>query len=501
LKIFVLKTFTLKNFTLKALKALIFFLLLNNFTAARIQAQSMFTDIRSAETQAHDEIVRILGEKNITFREQSLMPDYGAFGMSIEALFPARPGSGGGGTGAKNLFVLALPITSRGGKSASSNEKLSWGQELAFKFIDIILSDPPPFDTLIYFAGDNWPVVSPVAYPYAGLQALFNKLENREDLILIYCDFPAPPDAIQIVRGKGRTAAPLALVEPFFEICAEHDAPCFFNAIDAGFDAGLDTEFDNFAAAGIPMLYSNSNPPWFNMLKKGEKIPVDEAAIIIYEYAAEIMQNKIDAENTDLNYAHIGFKHKNIFIPEYTLVLLILFASTAVCFLCLVLFYAAKSRIKRLVISVFTLVLFISLISFAILYTNTGKNIRQITKKSQRQTENIVPEQYFTVKTEEIRLLDHNIVKITINTQHLPLHYRLFFTRRDMEDPVYFIYDAPMPYSTQGRRTEFILGSYPPASLNLEIALPLNLHGDFIIEALFEDGSKIVQSLPYNAGI
>ncbi|MDR1149724.1 MAG: hypothetical protein LBK66_13955 [Spirochaetaceae bacterium] len=454
----------------------------------------MHADVRTAETQTHDEIARILGEKNITFREQSLMPDYGAFGTSIEALLPARSGSGGGGTGANSLFVLTLPITSAGGKPASSNEKLSWGHELAFKFIDIILSEPPSFDTLIYFAGDNWPVVSPGAYPYAGLQALFNQLENREDVILMYCDFPAPPDAIQIVKGKGQTAAPLALVEPFFKICAEHDVPCFLNTIDAG----LDAEFDNFAAA----VYSGGDiPAWFNIPRNEEKITVGEAAIIVYEYAADITQNKIDVENTDRNYAHIGFNRKNIFISEYTLVLLILFASTAVCFLCLLLFYISKSRIKRLVISVFALVLFISLISFAILYTNTGKNIRQTPKKSQQKIENIVTEHYFTAETEEIRFLDRNIVKIKINTRHLPLHYRLFFTRRDMEDPVYFIYDAPMPYSTQGRHTEFILGSYPPASLNLEIALPRNLSGDFIIEALFEDGSKVVQSLPYNAGI
>jgi hypothetical protein len=472
---------------------------LNNFAAARIQAQTMVpdirADIRTAETQAYDEIVRILGEKNITFREQSLMPDYGAFGMSIEALFPARSGSGGGGTGTKTLFVLALPITSAGGKPASSNEKLSWGHELAFKFIDIILAEPPPFDTLIYFAGDNWPAVSAdIAYPYAGLQALFNQLENREDVILMYCDFPAPPDTIQIVKGKGQTAAPLALVEPFFKICAEHDAPCFFNTIDAGFYTG----FDNFEAA----VYSGGNTPaWLNIPRNEEKIPAGEAAVIVYEYAADIMQNEIDVENTDRNYAHIGFNRKNIFISEYTLVLLTLFASTALCFLCLLLFYASKSRIKRLVISVFALGLFISLITFAILYTNTGKNIRQTTKKSQQKIENIVTEHYFTAETEEIRFLDRNIVKIKINTRHLPLHYRLFFTRRDMEDPVYFIYDAPMPYSTQGRRTEFILGSYPPASLNLEIALPRNLSGDFIIEALFEDGSNVVQSLPYNAGI
>jgi hypothetical protein len=470
------------------LKTFLIFLLLSSFAATRIQAQAAFTDMRSAETQTHDEIVRIIGEKNINFREQSLMPDYGAFGKSIETLFPSRSGLDGE---TKSLFVLALPITSSGGKYTFSTGKLSWGQELAFKFMDMLLAEPPPFDTLIYFAGDNWPAVSPdIAYPYAGLQALLNQIENREDVILMYCDFTESPDAIQIVKKKGESAAPLALVEPFFRVCEEYGIPCFFNAIDTG--------LDNFPKTGdIAMLYTNGDAPArFNILQNGKKISAGEAAITIYKYAAEITRNKIDAENTDRNYAYIGFKGENIFIPEYTLVLLAIFASAAVCFLCFFLFYAAKSRIKRFLISVSALVLLLSLIIFIVLQINTSKNIQQTTRKSQQQTENIVTEQYFTAKTEEIQFLNRKIVRIKINARREPLQYRLFFTRKDTESPLYFIYDAPMPYNTIGIRTEFILGSYPPASLSFEIALPRNIDGNFVIEALFKDNINVIQNLP-----
>ncbi|MDR1363317.1 MAG: hypothetical protein LBJ35_04650, partial [Spirochaetaceae bacterium] len=115
------------------MKIFLLFLLLSVFSAA--QAQSQTADIRLAETQAHDEIVRILREKNIDFREQKLMRDYGAFGSSIETLFPARAGSDDAsayagsanasayaGSGyAGGLFVLAVPFTNINKRAVNPN--------------------------------------------------------------------------------------------------------------------------------------------------------------------------------------------------------------------------------------------------------------------------------------------------------------------------------------------------------------------------------------------
>ncbi|MDR1362942.1 MAG: hypothetical protein LBJ35_02695, partial [Spirochaetaceae bacterium] len=422
----------------------------------------------------------------------------------------AYAGSGYAG----GLFVLAVPFTNINKRAVNPNG-ISWGQEFAIELMDMLLAEPPAFDTLIYFAGDNWPSEpSSAAYPYAGLQALFNQIEDREDVVLVYCDFPAPPDAVQIVKGRGQTAAPLSLVESFFRICARREIPCFFNVIDAV--AG-----DFMPAGDIPVLRANGDSPaLFNVLQSGKKILASTAASLFYEYAGVVMRNRgigadFDAvENDDRNYAYIGFKRENIFISEYTLVLLTLFVSVIVVFLCLFLFYTAKSRVKRLLISILALILFLSLLSFVILRINTAEKARKNTKKPQLITETAAAMQYFTAEMELTRFLGSNIVKLNINSprqasltqarlplqarlQQPPLFFRIFFTRDDAESSDYFIYDTLMPYNTLGRRTEFILGSYPPASLSIEIGMSQNITGEFVIEALFEDGVTVVQNLPY----
>jgi hypothetical protein len=486
------------------LKAALLFLLLNCLAAEQLQAQSsqpapagVAANVRIAETRTYNEIIRTLSEKKIYFQEQDLMTDYGAYGASIEVPLQAPVDT-------KKIFVLALPVTSArnngldGGYTTANttlNTPLSWGQELALNFIDIVLSEAPSFNTLVYFAGDNWP--APVSYPYAGIQALLNQSRRLKDAVVMYCDFTNPPEAIQIMKGKDQAAAPLSLVSPFIKRCAENDIPCFFNPAA--------TEIDNFiAASGVPVLYCDGEAPaLFTLLQTNSKISAAAAAKFVYEYAADAMMNTNNSENADRNYAYIGFKSKNIFIPEYTLILFTLFASVFVCFLCFYLYFTAKSGLKRLLISVFTLVLFLSLLSFAVLHI-TGKNARPIRKHPHAEAEGLYDniERYFTAKAEFTRLLERATVKINIKSLQAPLHYRLFFTRHEegqpeeqTEIPAYFIYDAPMPYEIDGRRVEFTLGSYPPAQLNIEISLPRSLNGTFTIEAIFEDGARLVQNL------
>ncbi|MDR0409379.1 MAG: hypothetical protein LBH18_03170 [Spirochaetaceae bacterium] len=458
-----------------------------------ILSQSAYASRRQAETLVCNEIKRILNEKNLAFRELELLQDYGAFGESIEILFPARDSS----DEKKGLFVLAVPIT--GGVERNAESGLNWGHETAFELMDMLLFNPPFFDTIIYFAGDNWPSVSS-AYPYAGLRALFNQINGREDAVLTYYDLSAQPDSIRIVKGMGESTSPLAIVEPFFEVCEKREIPCFFYT--AATEIGDLTK----EAGSVPVLYvSENSSAWLNALQTDKKISVNEAAGLIYEYAENVMRYKVSSAadapgNEDRNYAHIAFNRENIFIPEYTLVVITLFTSVFLCFICVFLFCAAKSRIKRMIIYVFTFVLFLSLFSFIVLYTSTGKSTQKITKKPQFAAENDTSELYFMAGIEVTPFLERQIAVIDINAIQTPLHYRLFFIRHGTGKNDYFIYDAPMPYETSDGQTEFMLGDYPPAYLDLEIALPHGISGDFVIEAVFEDGSNIIQKLPCDSG-
>ncbi|MDR0663475.1 MAG: hypothetical protein LBF80_05280, partial [Spirochaetaceae bacterium] len=89
-------------------------------------AQTARSSVRATETAAYAMLTSLLKEWNIDFSRRELMTDYGAFGASIEARFPAHPaGSEGGG-----IFVFAVPVFSPR-QTDDAETPLNWGHELA----------------------------------------------------------------------------------------------------------------------------------------------------------------------------------------------------------------------------------------------------------------------------------------------------------------------------------------------------------------------------------
>ncbi|MDR2445089.1 MAG: hypothetical protein LBD44_04050 [Spirochaetaceae bacterium] len=457
---------------------------------------------RTAETNAFNELVLRLEEKNINFTERSLMADYGAFGMSVEVNIPAQPDSGGG----DDLFVLAVPILDvqdeypfNGTEDRLAGGSLGWCVELALGLIDKFLSEPQPFGTLVYFAADNWPATGGGAAPYAGFQALLDDLQDREGAVIVYCNSSVTvgesPLALSILRGTGAASTPLALVEPFIQLCMDDGIPCFFDSKSGGTpDAAGSLD----GADEIQIIYvTGVSPARFattpSAAMAGKEIKADEAAALLCLYAEEIFRGGINSDEADRNYAYINHKNKVIFFPELTLVLLTLFGMTSLSVLCFCLYYAGKSRYKRVLIPVFVGFILLTASFLFVLHTNGGQNLPVLTESPAPQVKitevNLDSEAiaftYFTANLESTRFLDHRIVKIEIEARLPPLRYSLFFTDQSADDPAYFIYDAPMPYSSDGKRIEFILGSYPPNPLNIELALPLGLNGEFSIEGFF----------------
>ncbi|MDR0527168.1 MAG: hypothetical protein LBG79_05080, partial [Spirochaetaceae bacterium] len=53
-----------------------------------------------------------------------------------------------------------------------------------------------------------------------------------------------------------------------------------------------------------------------------------------------------------------------------------------------------------------------------------------------------------------------------------------------------FIYAAPVPWFVNENTLELSMGAFPPKELSLEIALPAELRGEFIVEAFWQNASE-----------
>jgi hypothetical protein len=442
--------------------------------------------VRAAETRAHDAVAGLLKSKGIAFSERELMADYGAFGSSIEVQLTGKSGAGA-------LFTLAVPLAGTPPDTGSPPDgDLTWGQELAVSFIEAILREPPPFDALVCFLAASWP--DPGPYPYAGLEALLDGLERREDTAIAYCDFPAPPAAPSIVRGRGAAGAPLELAEPFTRFCGKAGIRCFFDPGANGIDGVALAR-----SGGVPVLYiGGAARPRLFIPRDYEKITPAEAAALFYDYAAYITKSGTGTD-MDRNYTYIGFNGRGVFISEYAFVLLTLFGPFFLVFLCFALYFASRSRCKRIFTPVLTAALLITLPVFIVLQLNGAKNTPSTPESflypQKAMREQAGAENYLAVTVKTTPLLERKIVKTGIEARSPPLRYRLFFIPGGLspETPAGFIYDAPMPYRMENGRIEFMLGLYPPARVDFEITLPAGLNGEFTLDALFENGAAVTK--------
>jgi hypothetical protein len=454
--------------------ALLFF---SAVAAAQTLPDDLSAGVRLAETEARNNLTGLLTDKQIAFRERPLMADYGAFGISIQTEFPGTDGNG--------LFVLAVPQTG-----------VTWGQETVFAFMELISQEQPAFDTLVCFLADSRPAVhGGDAYPYAGLRALLDDLDEREDAVIVYCDFSGAPSAITIRRGGGRASVPLALAEFFVETCAETETPYIFATDGYGAESIVAERSD-----GIPVLYlDDSAVEKFFQTKPALQPPLipDKVAGTLYDFAAATLSHGTDTE-ADRNYAYIRIKG-GIFVSEYTLVLLTLFVPVLWVLLCFLLYCASKSHHKRIFLPLLIAALLITVAPLAVLHSN-GVRTEPSEPTSVRPpfSSHTETTRHFTASAEAVTFLGRRIVRIQIDARRTPLNYRLSFTeigeKYGADIPISFLYDAPMPYTAEDKIIRFVLGDYPPMLLNLEITLPLNIDGYFTLDALFEDGTTATET-------
>ncbi|MDR3356721.1 MAG: hypothetical protein LBO04_05985 [Spirochaetaceae bacterium] len=463
---------------------------------------------RVAETAYFNELVNRLEAKKIKFSERPLMADYGAFGTSILVDIPARPGDGSDG-----LFVLAVPVlgvplaslTYNGAEYRASGP--GWSGELALGVLDKFLSEPPPFDTLVYFAADNWPAADGGGISYAGFQDLLAFSGGRGKTVIVYCDSgatdAADPVALAVLRGAGTGASPLALAEPLTRLCAEIGVPFVFDRGGGGpAAADLEAAADRriIRVSGVPaarLSFAGHESP-----EAGKTLTPEVVAALFYRYAADILRGGTATDEADLNYAYIGFFGGGTYVTEPTLVLLALFGMVSVFVLCFLL----ASKPHYALIPVFACFLLATALFLFMLYRNGPRTFPARTETPGPRTlavDTAERDRYFTAVMESERFLEHRIVRIGIEAHLPPLQYGLSFRDQSADDPdgkpPYFIYDAPMPYTAADGRIDFVLGSYPVNPLNIEIALPLNLTGEFRLEGLFPGNVISTKTFPVPA--
>ncbi|MDR3301546.1 MAG: hypothetical protein LBT01_03335 [Spirochaetaceae bacterium] len=561
---------------------------------------SVASGVRERETRRETLLKERLTDENITFTEESLFSDYGAYGVSIYVDVQSTSEGGGaqGGGGEKN-FILAIPISSLD----DTDEDFHFGLKFALDFIKNILQEGAPVPLRVAFLADDWGAVAG-ADGCAGLQALLDSIHDENTVVLYARLFFGGGTALQIVQASTNYTTPLSLLEPFIALCNAHDFllnfPSNYNFLYRNGIAPNTPQIDMASKNGVNILFVKSGEGGTN--SSGEQ--AEKLSMIVSRWiAAEKNFSQNIITNNSKNYMLLYLKSSFMILSEQKIILCTYIAELVLLFSVVLLYKYNKKRgdfLYLFLLLFFTLsiviILFIdmvllmlatlSLLFFTLLYHTRGAfcpravpeavpdahlclastlrrafytvavtkmataracprscvdresrppvrniivlclgilfvcipyidivvnlfsifNLRNEQNQSMRET----PQEYsvlntvepsFTVHTRDTLLLTRRLVHLeifsSIETEPEPERFRLFFVSAkdsflqqraddDMLPP--FVYLSPVPYLISEKGIEFILGSFPPKNISLDIALPLELEGSFYAEAYYPSG-------------
>jgi hypothetical protein len=244
-----------------------------------------------------------------------------------------------------NSLILVIPL------SGQRNENgLSWGAEMGLQFIREINKQYRSQSITVAFldydgAGGEGSV--------SALEDIYAALDNPENSILLFLDFPVPPEELFIYHGSPRNIAPLGILKPLIGILEKRDIPYRF--------ANRFNELYKFSLIGenpvtlftqsrdIPSLFIGSAgiSPSGDRESRGPRnfLSPDSLGSIFAEYSKEA---GVETGNLDTHYSIYYFRGKTFLVSEIQSIALLLFVEGIV--IAVFLFFFLFRRLKMLVL-------------------------------------------------------------------------------------------------------------------------------------------------------
>jgi hypothetical protein len=238
-----------------------------------------------------------------------------------------------------NSLVLVIPFSGGPGENG-----LSWSAEMGIEFIRKINRQYRKHGVAVVFPerGENGGGKS------AGvLQDIYTALDNPEDSILLFLDFPAPPGELSIHHGSPRHVAPLEILEPLTDLLEKQGIPYGFanrfNELYRFSLAGGNPVTDFTQSRDIPSLFispidSIDSSPFDSPLQ-------DNLAGLFAEYSKEIA---VETDNLDTHYSIYHFRGETFFVSEILSITLLLFIQG--CVIIVFLFFSLFRRLKMIIL-------------------------------------------------------------------------------------------------------------------------------------------------------
>jgi hypothetical protein len=207
-------------------------------------------------------------------------------------------------------LVLVIPLSGQPDENG-----LSWGAEMGLEFIRALNKQERKQSVTVvfpeYMAGGEESM----------LQDIYAALDNPENSILLFLDFPAPPEELFIYHGSPGYIAPLGILKPLADILEKRGIPYSFGS--------RFNELYKFSLIGrnpvtrftqnldIPSLYIGSariSPSGRGEERKaGNLLSPLSLGSLFAEYSKEAV---VEIGNLDTHYSIYYFRGKTFFISE-----------------------------------------------------------------------------------------------------------------------------------------------------------------------------------------
>jgi hypothetical protein len=319
--------------------------------AAALKAESVAFTERTAESETGGTEAVIWAYIPSTEKEEDAPPDAGS---AVAAdLIGQYTGSAGEIPAAfsssddipielpANSLVLVIPFSSGPGENG-----LSWSAGMGIEFIRKIKRQYRKRGVAVVFPerGEDGGKSEGV------LQEIYTALDNPEESILLFLDFPEPPGELSIYHGSLRNIAPLEILKPLTSLLEEQDVPYSFanrfNELYKFSLAGGNPVTDFTQSRGIPSLFISSiNSTDSIEASLPSSLPPGNLAGVLAEYSKEI---EVEAGNLDTHYSIYHFRGKTFFVSEILLITQIIFIHGGI--IIVFLFFSLFRRLKMIIL-------------------------------------------------------------------------------------------------------------------------------------------------------
>jgi hypothetical protein len=244
-----------------------------------------------------------------------------------------------------NSLVLIIPLSGQ-----RTENGLSWGAEMGLQFIREINTQYRKQSITVVFP-DHGGVDSEGSTN--SLQDIYAALDNPENSILLFLDFPEPPEELFIYHGSPRHIAPLGILKPLTGLLEKGDVPYSFgsrfNELYKFSLIGRNPVTRFTQSLDIPSLFIGSARifPSGNRESRNPQNPLspDYLGSLFAEYAKEV---NVETGNLDTHYSIYHFRGKTFFVSEIQSIALLLFIHGIV--IIVFLFFFLFRRLKMLIL-------------------------------------------------------------------------------------------------------------------------------------------------------